>query len=145
MKPTYIVAGNHAEFERYVNAKNEYWTKQAMLMPEYRFVYDVNSLRGMDSIKGFYIGTWDKRHDIKQIQEQIAIIKAKTRSQYLVHLNGVLMHHDDYTLEEVQRGVVRIKLVQGMVGQLSITSITGNRHELNVDCTLGSNTWMVQL
>jgi hypothetical protein len=71
MKPTYIVAGTRAEFERYVQEKYEYWSKMAMLMPEYRYVRSVDDLRGMQNIKGFYVGTWSKRPDINLIKSFI--------------------------------------------------------------------------
>jgi len=40
-------------------------------MPEYRYVRSVDDLRGMQNIKGFYVGTWSKRPDIDLIKSFI--------------------------------------------------------------------------
>lgn len=84
MKPTYIVAGNRAEFERYVQDKYEYWSKMAMLMPEYKYVSNVDTIRGMTNIKGFYVGTWAKRPDIDVIK---SFIEAQKRLWTIIGVN----------------------------------------------------------
>ena len=67
----WIVAGNRAEFHSYVRRK----------MPlghnpnNYKFVYSVDQLRGLNSIKGFYIGNYKSRKDINIIQAIINVIK----------------------------------------------------------------------
>jgi hypothetical protein len=45
----------------------------------YDFVYIANAdeLRGMSTIRGFYIGTYREREDWSEIRDAIAIIKAK--------------------------------------------------------------------
>lgn len=145
MKPTYIVAGTYDEFRTYVQEKYEYWTKQAMLMPDYKYVAGVDGLRGLSNIKGFYIGTYNQRKDIDEIRQQILIIKGKSQSKYLIHVNGILQHQNDYDLNEVDDDTIQITLPKGLIGQLSITSIQGKHYTMPIDCSLMSNTWMIKL
>ena len=70
--PIYIVAGNFQEFQNFVIKK-----RQMGFHFEYRYVRDVDSIRGLDRIRGLYIGTYKERADLPQIQEFIHIIKTK--------------------------------------------------------------------
>jgi hypothetical protein len=68
----FVVAGNYQEFEDFVIRKR-------MKGFTYDFVYVSNAkmLRGMTTIRGFYIGTYRDRSDWPEIRDAIAIIKAK--------------------------------------------------------------------
>jgi hypothetical protein len=82
MNIIYIVAGNYREFADYTRKKqwefmNASTTSVGDIMPEYRYVYGVDTLRGLSTIKGVYIGTWRMRKDIEAIQEYINIIKSR--------------------------------------------------------------------
>jgi hypothetical protein len=68
----FVVAGNYQEFEDFV-------IKKRMRGFSYDFVYIANAdeLRGMTTIRGFYIGTYRDRSDWPEIRDAIAIIKAK--------------------------------------------------------------------
>ena len=68
----FVVAGNYQEFENFVIRKR-------MKGFSYDFVYvsDRNMIRGLDTIRGFYIGTYRNRSDWSEIRDAIAIIKAK--------------------------------------------------------------------
>lgn len=68
----FVVAGNYQEFEDFV-------IKKRMKGFSYDFVYiaNANELRGMTTIRGFYIGTYRDRSDWPEIRDAIAIIKAK--------------------------------------------------------------------
>ena len=68
----YIVAGNYNEYTDYVY-KNQDKDER------YTYVYDVDNIRGLNSIKGFYIGTYYSRPDIEKIKEHIEIIKSHKR------------------------------------------------------------------
>jgi hypothetical protein len=57
---TFVIAGN---FREYV----EYKTKKAWSNMSFRFVTNKDSLRGQQNLDGVAIGTWYKRHDIKDI------------------------------------------------------------------------------
>jgi hypothetical protein len=46
---------------------------------EYVFVSDVIQLRGLETIEGFYLGSYKDRPDLNQINELIQIIKHKSR------------------------------------------------------------------
>ena len=68
----FVVAGNYAEFQDFV-------IKKRMKGFSYDFVYIANAdeLRGMSTIRGFYVGTYRQREDWVEIRDAIAIIKAK--------------------------------------------------------------------
>lgn len=68
----FVVAGNYAEFQDFV-------IKKRMKGFSYDFVYVWNrdAIRGLDTIRGFYIGTYRQREDWAEIRDAIAIIKAK--------------------------------------------------------------------
>jgi hypothetical protein len=68
----FVVAGNYQEFQDFVIRKR-------MKGFSYDFVYvsSPEMLRGMTTIRGFYIGTYREREDWPQIRDLIAIIKVK--------------------------------------------------------------------
>jgi hypothetical protein len=68
----FVIAGNYQEFQDFVIRKR-------MKGFSYDFVYISNRdmLRGLSTIRGFYIGTYRNRQDWPEIRDQIAIIKAK--------------------------------------------------------------------
>jgi hypothetical protein len=68
----FVIAGNYEEFQDFV-------IKKRMKGFSYDFVYIANAdeLRGMSTIRGFYIGTYRDRQDWPEIRDQIAIIKVK--------------------------------------------------------------------
>ena len=68
----FVVAGNYEEFQDFV-------IKKRMKGFSYDFVYIANAdeLRGMSTIRGFYVGTYRQREDWAEIRDAIAIIKAK--------------------------------------------------------------------
>ena len=68
----FVVAGNYAEFQDFVIRKR-------MKGFSYDFVYvsGRDTIRGLDTIRGFYIGTYRQREDWVEIRDAIAIIKAK--------------------------------------------------------------------
>ena len=68
----FVVAGNYQEFQDFVIRKR-------MKGFSYDFVYVSNrdTIRGLDTIRGFYIGTYRQREDWPQIRDLIAIIKVK--------------------------------------------------------------------
>ena len=68
----FVVAGNYAEFQDFV-------IKKRMKGFSYDFVYIANAdeLRGMSTIRGFYVGSYRQREDWVEIRDAIAIIKAK--------------------------------------------------------------------
>ena len=68
----FVVAGNYQEFQDFVIRKR-------MKGFSYDFVYvsKPEMLRGLTTIRGFYIGTYRDREDWPQIRDMIAIIKVK--------------------------------------------------------------------
>lgn len=68
----YVVAGNAAEMDSYRRKKMEEGSKD-----DYYYVHSPESLRGLSTIKGVFIGTWAKRDDIHLIKAQINEIKSR--------------------------------------------------------------------
>jgi len=74
----YIVAGTHEEFKEYIAKKRREWhneTHKESLFPVYTFVWQTETLRGLENPKGFFIGSWRKRVDIQEIKTTIAMSK----------------------------------------------------------------------
>ena len=69
---TFVVAGNYAEYADWIERKGYSRT-------EYIYVYNVTNIRGIsaEDLKGIYIGSWRRRADINELQQQISIIKSK--------------------------------------------------------------------
>lgn len=66
----HIVAGNYEEFKRYVS-------KKSIDSARYVYVSSPYTLLGLTKIKGFYIGTYNRRDDIEKIKNLIYVIKCK--------------------------------------------------------------------
>ena len=64
----FIVAGNRAEYTAWVERNGYKYT-------ETQYVQNAQSLKGLENIKGFYIGTYASRHDIQDIMSVIATSK----------------------------------------------------------------------
>lgn len=69
----YIVAGNYNEYQAYVKRKPR-------IECYYKYVANTDTLRGLSSIDGFYIGSYESRPDIHEIKTIIATIKAKHKT-----------------------------------------------------------------
>ena len=119
-RKTFVVAGTHAEYVEWVERKG-YNTK------EYVYVASVENLWGIsaEDLKGIYIGTWRRRSDINEIQQQISIIKSKLNwtGTPVTGSNGtgIYYDHNRYTIsssisgssvttEEIIRDEVRAKI-----------------------------------
>lgn len=77
---TYVVAGNYDEF--LFNVKNKLQRLYAegdttLTMSDFVYVSSVDKLRGLNTIKGYYYGSYMKRQDIAEIQNMIQIIKTR--------------------------------------------------------------------
>ena len=70
-EPFYIVAGTQKEFEDFVIRKN-----MMGLYYNWKYVWNADMLRGLQRIRGFYVGTYQEREDWPQIEVAIQIIKA---------------------------------------------------------------------
>jgi hypothetical protein len=71
-EPFYVVAGTRKEFEDFVIRKN-----MMGLYYNWKYVWNADMLRGLQRIRGFYVGTYEEREDWPQIQVAIQTIKAK--------------------------------------------------------------------
>ena len=71
-EPFYIVAGTRKEFEDFVIRKN-----MMGLYYNWKYVWNADVLRGLQRIRGFYVGTYQEREDWPQIELAIQTIKSK--------------------------------------------------------------------
>ena len=71
-EPFYIVAGTRKEFEDFVIRKN-----MMGLYYNWKYVWNADMLRGLNKIRGFYVGTYEEREDWPQIEVAIQTIKAR--------------------------------------------------------------------
>ena len=80
----WIVAGRVSEFDEYVRKKRSQYAILRQECPyDYRYVSSADSLRGQVVTRGFFVGSWRDRTDIKTIQEAIAISKFK-QNEYVI-------------------------------------------------------------
>jgi hypothetical protein len=68
----FVVAGNRHEYNAHIN-------KMGYNPNEYVYVSDPLQLRGLETIEGFYLGSYKDRPDLNQINELIQIIKHKSK------------------------------------------------------------------
>jgi len=66
----FIVAGTYDEYKQFLKKFRKEGEK-------YTYVSSVECIRGLETIRGFKYGSWTYRSDIKEIEEQIMIIKTK--------------------------------------------------------------------
>lgn len=66
----YIIAGSFNEYRLYIRDKQ-------LDGIQYKWVSNVDSIRGLNDISGVFIGTWADRDDIVKIIQQIHIIKTR--------------------------------------------------------------------
>ena len=70
--PLFIVAGNQNEFDDFVIRKRIRGCDY-----DFRYVYGPDALRGLHTIRGFYVGSYQERNDWPEIDIVIKTIKAK--------------------------------------------------------------------
>jgi len=70
--PLYVVAGNQNEYDDFVIRKRMRGHNY-----DFRYVVSANVLRGVERIRGFYIGSYQERNDWPEIDSVIKMIKAK--------------------------------------------------------------------
>lgn len=120
----FVVAGNVTQFNHYLSKKRlEGSSKQ------YYYVHSPESLRGLSTIKGVFIGTWAKRLDIAEIREQITIIKTKMKYDEQISISaGILAQEIDKDLISTIKGntVTKTGLTATQTLASSFNSITGS-------------------
>lgn len=92
----YIVAGNVHQFNDYVNKKTQEAIRNCTPYKKYVYVSHPDTLRGLSSIKGFFIGTWRDRNDIDEIREAISIIKTKMKMSNAMVFPNVRANRKQY-------------------------------------------------
>ncbi len=70
--PLFIIAGNREEFDNYVIRKRMMGHNY-----DFQYVYDADMLRGLQRIRGFYVGSYQERNDWPEIDIVIKTIKAR--------------------------------------------------------------------
>ena len=70
--PLFIVAGNREEFDDFVIRKRMMGHNY-----DFKYVYDVDTVRELNTIRGFYVGSYQERTDWPEINVAIQTIKAR--------------------------------------------------------------------
>lgn len=71
----YVIAGNRAQFDNFIRRKaDELWRagNKSISLSDFVYVSDESKVRGLSNPKGFFIGTWKLRPDIKEIMINLA-------------------------------------------------------------------------
>lgn len=71
--PLYVVAGNQDEYDDFVIRKRMKGHNH-----DFRYVVGADVLRDLNSIRGFYIGSYQERDDWSEIDSVIKMIKIKS-------------------------------------------------------------------
>jgi hypothetical protein len=91
-KKIFIVAGNVQEFEAYKAKKLVEWTEYGGELegyfPEYVCVHNAWQLKGLNEVEGYYIGSYENRPDLDEIELCIKAIKG--RKNNVDNLKGVV-------------------------------------------------------
>jgi hypothetical protein len=91
-KKIFIVAGNVQEFESYKAKKLVEWTEYGGELegyfPEYVCVHNGLQLKGLNEIEGYYIGSYENRPDLEEIEWRIKAIKG--RQNNVDNLKGIV-------------------------------------------------------
>lgn len=70
--PFYVVAGNRDQFDDFVIRKRSMGHDY-----DFKYVYNVDTLRGLSTIRGFYVGSYQERNDWPEINVAIQTIKSR--------------------------------------------------------------------
>ena len=73
-EPFYIVAGNRDQFDNFVIRKRILGFNY-----DFRYVWNAGVLRGLNKIRGFYVGDYKMHPDWPNIEMMIYIIKLKEK------------------------------------------------------------------
>lgn len=89
-KKIFIVAGTVEEFVEYNRKKSVEWLQNTTdtelnYFTQYQYVSNVNQLRGIEDITGYFIGSYASRPDIEEIKLVIAMLK--NRVMYKIENN----------------------------------------------------------
>jgi len=80
--PFYIVAGNRDQFDNFVIRK-----RMLGFNYDFKYVWNADVLRGLNKIRGFYVGDYESHPEWLNIKQAIEIIKLKekgVRDEYVV-------------------------------------------------------------
>jgi hypothetical protein len=74
LEPFYVVAGSKDEFDDFVIRK-----RVRGFDYDFRYVWNADAIRGLNKIRGFYIGDYENHPEWSNIKEMIQIIKLKEK------------------------------------------------------------------
>lgn len=96
----FVVAGNYREYNQHIH-------KMGYNPNEYVFVSDVIQLRGLETIEGFYLGTYKDRPDLNQINALIQIIKHRNKGLGFQPTSIMLRTADTLQTYDINNGEVK--------------------------------------
>ena len=126
IKIKYIVSGTYKEYEEFM------YKHRDDINVVYQYVDSPKTLKGLQNIEGFYIGTYYKRHDIGAIKDMIKMSKNIKRKEYPVD--------NEYTVEHVtaldNNHVIEYSALDSVYG--NVTQVTLNYKEINDNAMIDS-------
>jgi hypothetical protein len=96
----FVVAGNVREYNQHIH-------KMGYNKNEYVFVSDVIQLRGLETIEGFYLGTYKDRPDLNQINSLIQIIKHRNKGLGVQPTSIMLKNAGAWQIYDINNGEVK--------------------------------------
>jgi hypothetical protein len=119
----YVVAGTRVEFDFYRNRKIQEGSNS-----HYHFVSSPDTLLGLTSIKGVFVGSWKYRTDIDEIQSRINIIKEQMKYDAQVSTSA------GFLAQEIDEHLMRSLKT---VNPISVSTITAS--SIGASIASGSN------
>lgn len=121
----FVVAGTFEQYKQYLAKKK---SKAGMLRMEdlndYRYVSDVDQLRGLDDIKGVFYGTWKDRKDIEEIKTAIAISKSRKARQEMTR-EAAIQQSSDELAKLIDAEVLKQSLAQPAISPEFLKALNG--------------------
>jgi hypothetical protein len=69
----YVIAGNFEQYRAFVKKKTAEALDQKLEYSSHNYVSSPEVFRGMRNPKGYFIGSWRQRNDIREILNQLLI------------------------------------------------------------------------
>ena len=94
MKQYFIVAGNYEEYRNWVTI-----ARRSGSGADYRYVNSLDNIRGQSDIRGIFIGTWYKRHDITSILVSLHMANRDNEpsAKAIIEANNYLLKMKEHT------------------------------------------------
>jgi hypothetical protein len=96
----FVVAGNRHEYNHHID-------KMGYNPNEYVYVSDPMQLRGLETIEGFYLGSYYDRPDLNEINSLIQIIKHRNKGLGVQPTSIILKNAGAWQIYDINKGEVK--------------------------------------